>query len=215
MAYNVHVAVRVAGLTLRQVRYWDHVGLLKPSVQAARGRGSRRLYSFDDLVELRIIAQLRNSGISLQRIAKVTRFVRRSFVGRGKPLQGVNLLTDGRTVFVRSDERERWADALRGGQIVWLVPVADAWRETQALVADMSAPRHESVAVGARRFDVVLEPDLEVGGWVVECPELPGCVSEGSSLPEARQMIRDAIRGWLAVAAETSAASSRKQRAAR
>ena len=199
MAFNVHVARQVAGLTLRQVRYWDQKGLVKPSVQAATGRGSRRLYSFEDLVELRIVARLRSSGISLQKIARVIGYVRTNLAVREKGLRAIRLLTDGGTVFVRSDDRERWADALRGGQVVWLVPVDEAWREARALVAEMSAPRHESLTLSGRAFDVSFERDLEVGGWVVECPALPGCVSEGSSVPEARRMIRDAIKGWLAV----------------
>ena len=104
---------------------------------------------------------------------------------------------------------------LRGGQIVWFVPITEAWKETHALVADLSAPRHERVTAGRRSFDVVLEPDLEVGGWVVECPSLPGCVSEGSTLPEARRMIRDAIRGWLDVQSERSTATGPGRRRAR
>src|SRR6185369_8044437 len=102
----------------------------------------------------------------------VIRHVRKFVAADGAGLRGVRLLTDGETVFVRSDDRTKWEDALRGGQVVWIVPVAAAWRETQALVADLSAPRRERVSVGGRGFAVVLEPDLEVGGWVVECPSL-------------------------------------------
>ena len=210
MAYNVHVARRVADLTLRQVRHWDQKGLVKPSVQAAHGRGSRRLYSFDDLVELRMIARLRRSGLSLQRIARLLRYVRKHLGATGA-LKNVRLLTDGDRVFVRSDDRAAWEDVLRGGQIVWFVPVDEARREAQAIVEALSAGRRERLNVAGRKLDVTFEPDLEAGGWVAECPALPGCVSEGSTLTEARRMIREAARLWI----EVASASSRKLHRAR
>lgn len=214
MAFNVHVAQKIAGLSLRQVRYWDELGLVRPSVQPARGRGSRRLYSFEDLVELRIIAQLRTSGLSLQKIAKVTRYVRKHLTSSAGRLAMTRLLTDGQAVFVRAEDHARWEDALRGGQVVWFVPVDEAWREAEARVETLSAPRHESVTVGGRSFEIVLEPDLEAGGWVVECPALLGCVSEGDTVPAARRMIREAIAGWLA-ASESDAPHASGRRANR
>ena len=215
MAYHIHVASKVAGLSLRKVRYWDQLGLVKPSVQAARGRGSRRLYSFDDLVELRVIAHLRESGISLQKIRKVVQYVHRSLASGSVQPRSTRMLTDGHTVFVRSDEKERWADALRGGQVVWFVPVGVAWQETDAEVKSLSEPRIERVRVAGRDFRVTFEADLEVGGWVVECPALPGCVSEGDTVPSARRMIKDAIGGWLTVATESTRAPARKGHARR
>ena len=96
---------------------------------------------------------------------------------------------------------------------MWFVPVGEAWREAATEVAELSAPRREHVTVGRQQFEVILEPDLEVGGWVVECPALPGCVSEGNSLPEARRMVREAIRGWQEVASQPMATGVRRRRA--
>ena len=55
------------------------------------------------------------------------------------------------------------------------------------------------VQIGRRRFSVVLHTDLEDGGYWVECPELPGCLSQGETVEETLEMIRDSIRGHLAV----------------
>ena len=53
-----------------------------------------------------------------------------------------------------------------------------------------------------KTYDVILHPDLEEGGFWVECPALPGCASQGDTVEEALMMIKDAIIGHLEVIAE-------------
>lgn len=64
-------------------------------------------------------------------------------------------------------------------------------------VAELRTPRDLAVRVGGRKYVAVLTPDLEVGGYSIEVPELPGVVTEADTLPEARKMVSDAIRLWL------------------
>jgi predicted RNase H-like HicB family nuclease/DNA-binding transcriptional MerR regulator len=192
MGYNVDTVVKLAEVTARQVRYWDTSGLLRPSLHKARGRGSRRLYSFEDLVELRTVARLLQAGISLQKVRRVATHIRQ-VRDVDRPLARLRFLTDGEGVFVPSDDTKRWEDLLRGGQVVWIVPLDDVWRDTEAAVRRIGEPSSGTVRVGAKTYDVTFEPDLEDGGWVAECPALPGCVSQGETLAEARKMIRDAI----------------------
>ena len=71
--------------------------------------------------------------------------------------------------------------------------------EVRGKVTALSARRTYKVATGGKNYTVTLEPDLEDGGYVVECPSLPGCMSQGETIAEALTMIRDAIRGHLAV----------------
>jgi predicted RNase H-like HicB family nuclease len=70
------------------------------------------------------------------------------------------------------------------------------------------------VNVLKRSFKVILHPDLEDGGYWVECPELPGCSSQGDSVEEALDMIKDAIKGHLEVEEELKKEASQKRRAA-
>ena len=70
LAFTTHEAERLAGLTPRRLQYWDETGFIRPSVAARRGRGSPRLYSFQDLVKLRIAAQLRDR-LSLQALRRL------------------------------------------------------------------------------------------------------------------------------------------------
>jgi predicted RNase H-like HicB family nuclease len=76
----------------------------------------------------------------------------------------------------------------------------------RAKVDELAAPREISIRVGGRGYRAVLTPDLRVGGYTVEVPELPGVVTEGDTIGEARKMTTDAIRLWLASREERSTA---------
>jgi len=69
----------------------------------------------------------------------------------------------------------------------------------------------ESVTAGGLQFTVVVEPDLENGGYVVHCPALKGCWSQGETVDEALANITDAIIGWLTVSVEKTMAETRAQ----
>jgi predicted RNase H-like HicB family nuclease/DNA-binding transcriptional MerR regulator len=198
MGYNVDAVTKLASITGRQIRYWDTLGLVRPSLHKARGRGSRRLYSFEDLVELRTVARLLTAGISLQKVRRVVEQIRQ-VRDVDRPLAQLRFLTDGEGVFVASDDTKRYEDVLHGGQVVWTVPLDEVWRDTEKAVRNIGEPIAGTVRVGATSYDVQFEPDLEDGGWIVECPTLPGCVSQGETIAEVRKMIRDAIATIVAV----------------
>ena len=68
MGYRGPVACSAAGITYRQLDYWARTGLLQPSIRAARGSGSQRLYSFRDILLLKVVKRLLDTGVSLQQI---------------------------------------------------------------------------------------------------------------------------------------------------
>jgi len=72
--FSADVTRRAVAISYRQLDYWDKTGLLRPSVQRARGKGSRRIYSFEDLVELRVVANLLAVGIALPAVRKAARY---------------------------------------------------------------------------------------------------------------------------------------------
>ena len=69
-AYDSKMASRIVGVSLRQIQYWDERGFVRPSVKPAQGRGTKRLYSFHDLVCLKVVKDLATHGISLQKIRR-------------------------------------------------------------------------------------------------------------------------------------------------
>jgi len=201
-SFNVEAASKISGVSKRQVQYWDKAGLVAPSVQAARGRGSRRRYSFEDLLDLRVIARLRETGLSLQKVCKVVAHLHRHHRELRRPLAQHRLVTDGATVFRILDDTNAVEDLLQGGQVVvFVINLTSVWNETQSGLARISDPRAFEVRHGGKNYAVTLTPDLEDGGWVAECPSLPGCISQGDTLAEAKRMIREAIFAWLAAVA--------------
>jgi DNA-binding transcriptional MerR regulator len=76
-AFTAETVLRLTGLTKRQLQYWDEKDFVPPSLTARPGRGRRRLYDFRDLVSLRVAADLRRNGVSLQEIRKLDSYLRR------------------------------------------------------------------------------------------------------------------------------------------
>jgi len=195
--FSADVARRVVGISYRQLDYWDKTGLLKPGIKQARGKGSRRVYSFEDLVELRVIANLLTLGISLPTVRKAARYVREHFANLIRPLARLTLVVDGKSVLVRTSGKKDLIDATAGGQTVISVAVAPIAKELRGKVTELQAPRQLKVRAGGRTYSAILTPDLAAGGYSIEVPELPGVVTEADSIPEARKMTADAVRLWL------------------
>lgn len=198
--FSADVARRAVGITYRQLDYWDKTGLVRPSIKQARGKGSRRVYSFEDLVELRVIAQLLGIGVSLATVRRAARYVRQHFADLVRPLARLTLVVQGKRVLVRTTDGKALVDATSGGQVVISFSVAPIAEDLRGKVTELRSPRNINVRVGERSFVAVLTPDLAAGGYSIEVPELPGVVTEADSLPEARKMTADAIRLWLSVA---------------
>lgn len=103
----------IVGITYRQLDYWARTGLLHPSISEARGSGSQRVYSYTDLVRLKVIKRLLDSGVSLQAARRAIDCLRSS----GEDLASANLVIDGsRSVLAHSGEEI--IDLLKGGQTV-------------------------------------------------------------------------------------------------
>lgn len=119
---------KVVGITYRQLDYWARTGLLRPSLADARGSGSQRLYSYRDLVELKVIKQLLDAGVKLQQARKAIDCLRQS----GEDLAQASLvLGAANTVLARSDQQ--LIDLVRGGQGVFnIVPLASVVDEVDA-----------------------------------------------------------------------------------
>ncbi len=94
---------RLTGVGAKTLHFWDRSGFLSPSVIGAHGTGSRRIYSFRDLVALRVAAQLRDAGISLQSLRRVV-IALREMHGLEQPLAETYLATNGYDVFEKRGE---------------------------------------------------------------------------------------------------------------
>ena len=134
--FSTSQTVRLTGLSARQLDHWDRKGFLKPSLEAARGYGSKRRYSFADVVRLRVAARLRAAGVGLARIQRCAEALER-LGGDTADLGGVRLLVTGTQVlWARSDKEV--VDLLKDGQLVLVFSVGDAVRETAGAVARLT-----------------------------------------------------------------------------
>lgn len=132
--YRGPAVCRVVGITYRQLDYWATTGLLEPSVRDAEGSGSQRLYSFEDIVTLKVIKRLLDVGVSLQRIRRAIDYVR----DRGLSLRNLTLASDGDTVYAATDSSDV-VDLLRRGQGVFAIAVDPLYAEMEAEVTALSA----------------------------------------------------------------------------
>ncbi len=139
IGYRGPTACSAAGITYRQLDYWARTGLVEPSVRAAQGSGSQRLYSFRDILVLKVVKRLLDTGISLQQIRAAVQHLR----DRGTDdLAEVTLMSDGVSVYecMSADEV---VDLLAGGQGVFGIALGRVWREVEGDLAVLPAVRAE------------------------------------------------------------------------
>jgi DNA-binding transcriptional MerR regulator len=111
---------KIVGITYRQLDYWARTDLVRPSVTDANGSGTQRLYSFRDLLELRVIKQMLDADLSLQSARKAVESLRNF----GEDLASVRIVIDGSNV-VLAETEEQFFDLMRGGQgVLSFVPLA-------------------------------------------------------------------------------------------
>ncbi len=103
---------KIVGITYRQLDYWTRTGLVIPTVQDAKGSGTQRLYSFNDLLQLKVIKSLTDAGASLQKIRQAIDYVRNHLSDDWSTL---TIVTDGAGVYSFTSDQEV-VDLLRSGQ---------------------------------------------------------------------------------------------------
>ncbi len=131
VGYRGLTACHAAGISYRQLDYWARTGLVVPSVRDATGSGSQRLYSFRDIVVLKVVKRLLDAGVSLQNIRKAIDTLRSRGVD---DLAGITLISDGTTVYeCRSPEEV--VDLLQGGQGVFGIAISGAFKEIEGTLS--------------------------------------------------------------------------------
>jgi DNA-binding transcriptional MerR regulator len=118
---------KIVGITYRQLDYWARTDLVKPSLRDAHGSGTQRLYTFKDLVHLRAIKGLLDAGVSLPQIRKAIRYLAEELKA---PLEKVTLLSDGRSIFAATKEREI-IDLLQRGQGVFAIALGKVYEDIE------------------------------------------------------------------------------------
>ncbi len=126
-------ACKAAGISYRQLDYWARTGLVAPSVRDASGSGSQRLYSFRDILLLRVIKRLLVAGVSLQQIRTAIQHLHDRGVS---DLTQVTLMSDGASVYECTSDDEV-IDLLKGGQGVFGIALGGVWRDIEGTLAEL------------------------------------------------------------------------------
>src|SRR6187399_3408622 len=155
VGYRGPTACKAAGITYRQLDYWARTGLVEPSIRNAAGSGSQRLYGFRDILVLKVVKRLLDTGVSLQQIRVAVSHLRERGVD---DLAQITLMSDGASVY-ECTSADEVIDLVQGGQGVFGIAVGRVWREVEGELALLPSERadddvhaeHPDDELGARR----------------------------------------------------------------
>ena len=131
--YRGAVAARAAGISYRQLDYWARTQLVEPTVRGAAGSGSQRLYGFRDILVLKLVKRLLDTGISLQQIRTAVNQLRESGVN---DLAQTTLMSDGASVYLCTSDDEV-IDLVSRGQGVFGIAVGKVLREVESTLVEL------------------------------------------------------------------------------
>jgi DNA-binding transcriptional MerR regulator len=142
LGFRGPVACRAADITYRQLDYWARTGLVVPEIRTAGGSGTQRLYSFRDLLLLKVIKRLIDAGISLQQIRTAVDHLR---VRGVEDLTEVTLMSDGISVYECTSD-DQVVDLLRGGQGMFGIALGGVWRDIEGTLQELPSERADEHA---------------------------------------------------------------------
>jgi DNA-binding transcriptional MerR regulator len=137
--YRGPTACKAAGITYRQLDYWARTGLVEPTVRGAAGSGSQRLYGFRDILVLKVVKRLLDTGVSLQQIRIAVGHLRERGV---EDLAQITLMSDGASVY-ECTSADEVIDLVQGGQGVFGIAVGRVWREVEGSLAELPSEHAE------------------------------------------------------------------------
>ncbi len=145
LGYRAPQVCKLVAITYRQLDYWARTGLLRPSLQQARGSGSQRLYSFEDVVQLKVIKRLLDAGMSLKKIRSAVEILGEQLDSQ-TPLADVTLLSDGQTIYAAHSDEEV-VDVFRRGQGVFGIAIGPVQDEVAGAIHQLFPEDNEYAGV--------------------------------------------------------------------
>ncbi len=136
-------AAQIVGITYRQLDYWARTDLVRPSLADANGSGSRRQYSYRDLLELKVIKKLLDAGVRLESVRDVFSYLREQV---NADIASAHIVINGSSVLLC--EGDEWIDVVRKGQgVLQLLPVATVKQEIDQQIVALPGARPDPAAV--------------------------------------------------------------------
>lgn len=170
--FTAEQASRFTGSTPHQLRYWDRIGLVRPSIQRTGGRpGVRRVYSFRDLVALKMVRSLLHAGMSLQQVRRAFTYLRKK-ERLEEHLSAVKLMSDGASIYEVGNSEGLITDALREGQMAFFTTIEDLVRNADGRVPGYLYDRERFIAA-LNEVEANLQQEGEGSGGAAELGRRP------------------------------------------
>jgi len=139
IGYRGATACVAAGISYRQLDYWARTGLVEPSIRSAAGSGSQRLYGFRDILVLKIVKRLLDTGVSLQNIRTAVEHLRSTGIS---DLERITLMSDGASIY-ECTSADDIVDLLQGGQGVFGIAIGKVWTEVEGSLSTLQGENPE------------------------------------------------------------------------
>ena len=155
IGYRGATACVAAGISYRQLDYSARTGLVEPSVRGAAGSGSQRLYGFRDILVLKIVKRLLDTGVSLQNIRTAVEHLRSTGIS---DLERITLMSDGASIY-ECTSADDIVDLLQGGQGVFGIAIGKVWTEVEGSLSTLQGENTEdgSLVVSGESNDELAE----------------------------------------------------------
>lgn len=133
-AYRGTVASKVAGITYRQLDYWARKHIVEPSLHSSNGSGSRRLYSFKDILVLAVSKRLLDAGVNLQNVTLAIGYLNNHTVDE---MASITIMSDGEEVYQYTTDAEV-LNLMRGGKAIFGLSVGSLHHEIEEKLSQES-----------------------------------------------------------------------------
>ncbi len=158
-AFTSKQACYLSGCTSHQLRYWDKVGLVSPTIQSSKGKpGVPKLYSFRDIVSLRVIKTLLDNGMSIQRVRRAWRYLTKNG-NLEDQLSNIRLVSDGKTIYTVEDEIV--FDALKSGQLAFFETIDNVTKEVREDVSKFELDKERFLNLLTKVEEDVLSQQMQ------------------------------------------------------
>jgi DNA-binding transcriptional MerR regulator len=191
--FRTGLASRIVGLSFKQIDHYDRCGLVQPELRRAAGRGSRRLFSRRNLIELAVVKKLLDQGITLQKVRRSIEEARRRHPGMDHPLHDLHFRTDGLSVYLNDPGSEAAVDLLHPDQPVLRIALEHIARDIEHAVKEFENHRIEQLRIKGKTYLIEIVNDTESRAIIARCPDLMGISTKGSGLEEALGKMRAQI----------------------
>ena len=158
-AFTSKQACYLTGCTSHQLRYWDKVKLVSPSIQSSNGKpGVPKLYSFRDIVSLRVVKTLLDNGMSIQRVRRAWKYLSKNG-NLISELSEIKLVSDGETIY--SVEEDQVFDALKSGQLAFFETIDDIAKEVKEDVSKFELDKERFLNLLTKVEEDVINQEMQ------------------------------------------------------